>query len=109
MQIEDYLYLKKLHELQTSKKPKVVMKSSGKNSFFQGFSIPNNWSFSVLDREVASCACILGCDAASFTFKYLGVPICANMSLKGIDNLSLRKCKEYSTLGKLGICHLTVG
>lgn len=34
------------------------------------------------DNEIDSCARILDCEAASLPFKYFGVPLRANMSLK---------------------------
>ena len=36
----------------------------------------------VSENEIASCSRILGCEAVSFPFKYLGVPVGANMSQK---------------------------
>lgn len=35
----------------------------------------------VSKNEVSSCARILGCEEASFSFKYLGVSVGANMNL----------------------------
>lgn len=43
------------------------------------FQKSNVFGIGVSDREIASCARILGCNAASLPFKYLGVPVGANM------------------------------
>ena len=40
------------------------------------------YGIGVSKTEIARCARILGCEAASFPFKYLGIPVGVNMSLK---------------------------
>lgn len=46
------------------------------------FSKSQVFGIGVLMGEITRCARILGCCAASLPFKYLGVPVGANMALK---------------------------
>lgn len=40
------------------------------------------YGIGVLDDDISRCARIMGCEASSFPFIYLGVPLGANMSVK---------------------------
>lgn len=70
------------------------------------------------ENEIASCTRILGCEAASLPFKYLRVPVGANMSQKRswqpvIDRvqnkLSLWKAKTLSFGGRLTLVKVVLG
>nr|KAJ0214953.1 hypothetical protein LSAT_V11C300147850 [Lactuca sativa] len=76
------------------------------------------YGIGVSENEIASCARILGCEAASLPFKYLGVPVGANMSQKRswqpvIDRvqnkLSLWKAKTLSFGGRLTLVKTVLG
>lgn len=46
------------------------------------------YDIAVSEGEINGCTYILGCEAASFPFKYLGVSVGANMSLEKLSTYS---------------------
>nr|KAJ0222698.1 hypothetical protein LSAT_V11C200080000 [Lactuca sativa] len=72
----------------------------------------------VSSNEVSSCARIIECEAASFPFKYLGVPVGAKMNLKQNclpiiekvqSKLSAWKAKHVSLGGRLTLVKSVIG
>ncbi|GJY71446.1 hypothetical protein Tco_0475149 [Tanacetum coccineum] len=72
----------------------------------------------VSDDEVSSMASVIGCEAAKFPFKYLGVPVGCNMSRcsywndilqKFVTKLSAWKARMLSVGGRLSLIKSVLG
>ena len=66
------------------------------------------YGIGVLKGKVASCARILGCEAARFRFSNLGVSVGANMTKKNNWARIIDRVKTASPRGRLRLYHLEV-
>lgn len=71
------------------------------------FRKSNVFGIGISSNEVSSCARIVGCEATSFPFKYLGILVGANMNLK--RNWLLIIEKVQSKLSAWKAKHLSLG